>query len=325
MILALDRLAEADLHAPRRDWTGVARGLHAGYVDAPDEGDPAPSLLIGASGILLTSWLLSADPEAADLLADAVAANIGNETNELLWGSPGTMIAASVMLDRSGEARWAELWRASARQLLDVQDPDGLWTQRMYGRVTRYVGAGHGFAGNVHALSLRPELLDDADAVFQQAVATAAAHAVRRAGQANWPGLAGTDLGLHGRTQWCHGAPGIITSLARLEPEDSGLTTLLEDAGELVWRAGPLVKGPGLCHGTAGNGFAFLALLRRTGEERWLERARAFAMHAAAQVDAARSDHSRGRYTLWTGDIGAAIFLARCLRGDAGFPTLDAW
>jgi hypothetical protein len=32
--------------------------------------------------------------------------------------------------------------------------------------------------------------------------------------------------------------------------------------GELTWRAGPLRKGAGLCHGTAGNGFAFLRLHR---------------------------------------------------------------
>src|SRR5919204_367437 len=169
MILALDRLAEADLHAPRRDWTGVARGLHAGYVDAPDEGDPAPSLLIGASGILLTSWLLSADPEAADLLADAVAANIGNETNELLWGSPGTMLAAAAMLERTGDARFADLWRRSATQLLSVRDADGCWTQELYGQTSRYLGAGHGFAGNAHALLQRPDLLEDAGAFAESA------------------------------------------------------------------------------------------------------------------------------------------------------------
>ncbi|MGH2858926.1 MAG: lanthionine synthetase LanC family protein, partial [Solirubrobacteraceae bacterium] len=55
------------------------------------------------------------------------------------------------------------------------------------------------------------------------------------------------------RVQWCHGAPGVITSLAEL-PRDQQTDDLLSVAGELVWRAGPLKKGPGLCHGTAGNG-----------------------------------------------------------------------
>jgi Lanthionine synthetase C-like protein len=62
---------------------------------------------------------------------------------------------------------------------------------------------------------------------------------------------------------------------------DSRIDDLLIAAGELTWHAGPLVKGGGLCHGTAGNGFAFLKLFRRTKDEIWLDRARRFAMHDA--------------------------------------------
>ena len=86
---------------------------------------------------------------------------------------------------------------------------------------------------------------------------------------------------------------------------------------------GPLVKGPGLCHGTAGNGYAFLKLLERTGDELWLERARAFAMHAARQVERTRRAHGRGRYSLWTGDVGAAMFIASCISADPAMPVLD--
>jgi len=34
-------------------------------------------------------------------------------------------------------------------------------------------------------------------------------------------------------------------------------------------------KGAGICHGTAGNGYALLKTFERTGDELWLERARA--------------------------------------------------
>ena len=125
------------------------------------------------------------------------------------------------------------------------------------------------------------------------------------------------------RTQWCHGAPGIVTSFAPVARENAELTELLVAGGELTWRAGPLVKGPGLCHGTAGNGYAFLKLLERTGDERWLERARAFAMHAARQVERARARHGQARYSLWTGDVGPALFLASCIRADPAMPVLD--
>ena len=120
---------------------------------------------------------------------------------------------------------------------------------------------------------------------------------------------------------WCHGAPGFLTSLAALA--DSRLDDVLIAAGELIWTAGPLTKGPGLCHGTAGNGYAFLKLYRRTREARWLERARAFAMHAIAQSERDAATYGVRRYSLYTGDPGLAIYLARCIDGEDGWPGLD--
>lgn len=318
MVWALDGLARAGVHAPERDWAAVATDIAARAAPLP------PSLLVGRAGILLVAWLLRPSPETADLLALEIAANVGNETNELLWGSPGTMLAAAAMIERGGEERFAELWHRSAAQLLDVRDPDGCWTQEMYGRTTRYFGAGHGFAGNAHALLARPELLDDADGLAEGLARIVVEHAIDIDGSANWPPFAEGPLQVPDQTirvQWCHGAPGIVTAFAGAEPGDAELTRILVAGGELVWRAGPLSTGHGLCHGTAGNGFAFLALFHRTGDEVWLERARAFAMHAAAQVEAAD-----GRYALWTGDIGTALLLERCIDGAGrGFPTLDWW
>ena len=123
--------------------------------------------------------------------------------------------------------------------------------------------------------------------------------------------------------QWCHGAAGIVTSLAKLAPEDDDHGALMNAAGELVWKAGPVAENAGICHGTAGNGFAFLALFHRTGDERWLQRARAFAAHSLAQVDRLRVATGRGRYSLFTGDIGAALLAAACLTGEARLPGLD--
>ncbi|MGA8485978.1 MAG: LanC-like protein, partial [Gaiella sp.] len=127
------------------------------------------------------------------------------------------------------------------------------------------------------------------------------------------------------RTQWCHGAPGVVASLGSLAPGNDALTELLLAGGELTWRAGPLRKGANLCHGTAGNGYAFLKLFARTGDEVWLHRARAFGMHAIEQVERVTAAHGRGRHTLWTGDPGTAFYLASCLAADAAFPTLDVW
>jgi hypothetical protein len=319
MVWALDRLARAGFHTSGWDWADVAAGL------ATRAGGLPPSLLLGRAGILLVSYLLRPSPETADLLALEIAANVGNETNEVLWGSPGTMLAAAAMGDRGGDERFADLWRRSAAQLLSVRDPDGCWTQEMYGRTTRYLGAGHGFAGNAHALLGRSDLLDDAEELVAGFGRIAIAQAIGTREAVNWPPYAGGQLQVPNqpiRVQWCHGAPGIVTALAGADPENDELTRVLAAGGELTWEAGPLRKGQGLCHGTAGNGFAFLALLHRTGDERWLERAREFAMHAAARTRTTDG----GRYTLWTGDVGAALLLERCLDGRwDGFPTLDAW
>jgi hypothetical protein len=46
-------------------------------------------------------------------------------------------------------------------------------------------------------------------------------------------------------------------------------------------------------------------------------------MHAAMQVDMMRSTHGQGRYSLWTGDLGAALYLSSCVSADAAMPTLD--
>ena len=324
MLHALARLAEAGLHVLTLDGAAIADGLHEAALVSPDEDGAGASLLVGSSGILLVAHRLSPSAGTADALADAIAANVEHRSNELLLGAPGTMLAARVMHTRTGEERFAGLWRASARTLLARERADGLWTQELYGDRLQYVGAGHGFAGNVRVLTGAPEWLDDPDAVEARAVATARALAIVDGGLASWPVLpAGSRTGAPPRVQWCHGAAGVVTSLAALGHDDDRHDDLLAAGGELVWRAGPLARNAGLCHGTAGNGFAFLALLARTGDERWLKRARAFAMHAIDQVARLRATTGRGRYTLFTGDIGAALFAAACLEGDPAFPGID--
>ena len=46
-------------------------------------------------------------------------------------------------------------------------------------------------------------------------------------------------------------------------------------------------------------------------------------MHAIGQVARDKRHYGRGRYTLWTGDIGAAVYLKACLDADPRFPIMD--
>jgi len=121
--------------------------------------------------------------------------------------------------------------------------------------------------------------------------------------------------------QFCHGAPGFVVCLADIP--GSALDKILIAAGETIWTAGPLKKGSNLCHGTGGNGYAFLKLYQRTKDIKWLERARSFAMHGILQTEADAKQYGQMRYSLWTGDPGFAIYLLDCIRGEGEFPTLD--
>jgi hypothetical protein len=146
------------------------------------------------------------------------------------------------------------------------------------------------------------------------------ATAIMQAGVPNWPVSPQAPAALY--LQFCNGAPGVIAGTIAF---DLGTDDLLLAAGRLAWSAGPTVKHPCVCHGAPGTGYAFLKLHARTGDARWLDRARRFAMHAIAQADAAAALHGRRKFSLWTGDLGLALFLADCLRPGSAFPTLDAF
>ena len=315
VISALDLLSRRGLIDEIQDYVPAleqALGLYRATPEFEQWAHP-PSMWMGETGILLTLHRLAPSTEVAGRIAELIAANADDPHREFMWGSPGTMLAARA-IDR------LDLWRESAARLRAAWEDSGLWTQDLYGSRLQMVGPAHGFAGCVAALAYEPdaELHRRASEVFRRL-------AVEKDGLANWPALADAELrGREGiRTQWCHGAPGMVASLAEIAPGDDEHERLLIAGGELTWRAGPLAKGANLCHGTAGNGLAFLKLFRRTGDELWLTRARAFAMHAAGQVERERRAVGRGRYSLWTGDPGTALYLALCVDGGATLPTVD--
>lgn len=331
MLWALDALERKGAVSLDRDYRDVPGILYDSFRARADEDFPVvPGLWVGESGILLVAELLQPDPGRAALLLDCVERNADNETLELMWGAPGTMLAAHAMFVRTAAPAWTAAWLASAEELLDAWDEaTNLWTQDLYGKEWSFLGPAHGLSGNVAALILGGDMLSSErrEQIVARATAAALSWVVREGGQANWPGLAdGASLDAYPpiRLQWCHGSPGMVFGLGLL-PSAPELDEVLQEGGELTWRAGPLQKGPGLCHGTAGNGFAFLTLYRRTGDQLWLERARSFAMHALEQVERGRTENGRGRFSLWTGDIGAALFAWQCISGDASFPTIDWW
>jgi lantibiotic modifying enzyme len=280
------------------------------------------ALLTGEAGILLVAWRLAPSDSLADDLFALVRANVDNEAEEVMWGSPGTLIAAQAMLEWTREERWREAWEESAEALMSRRGDDGLWVQRLYGQELRSLTPPHGLVGNVQALL---PLLDRqrGSALKREAGSVLAENVVLEDGLANWPPRPRPELpGPDGqiRVQWCAGSPGVVIGAADYLDEE-----LLRAGAELPWRAGPpeLEKGPGICHGTAGNGYAFLKAFARTGDEQWLDRARSFAVHALKQVRRLRKQRGRGRYSLWTGDVGAALYAADCIEARSAYPIFD--
>jgi hypothetical protein len=275
------------------------------------------ALFLGEAGPLLVAFRLAPDAALAGDLHALLPTSVGNPTDDVNWGLPGALLALLALHEWTGESRWAEAARGSAAVLRERRGEDGLWRQD---DDYRGLGTLHGAAGNTLALlRLGPD-----EALANETAAVLARHAVREDGLANWPGAAGRPLvrPRDGRIclQWCTGAPGILAGAWDYLDEE-----LVHAGAELISRAGAHgdEKGHGLCHGTSGNGFALLKAFARTGDERWLEHARRFAVHALAQAERIAATNGRRRYSLFTGDVGTALFAANCLAADTRFPIID--
>jgi len=289
------------------------------------------SFLIGDTPIRLMSFGVEQTNDTENELAKLIAGNAEHPARELMWGSPGTLLAALFLYERTGNEQWSDLFRLTAGKLWSQLEWSprhqcSYWAQDLHGRRCTYLDAVHGFVATAVPLIRGRRLLEarDWEAWAGCIVNTVQRTADRVGSHVNWrPEL---ETAGHPRKilmQFCHGAPGFVICLAGLP--SSELDDLLLAAGETVWSAGPLTKGSNLCHGTGGNGYAFLKLFQRTQDSLWLDRARSFAMHGIAQMEQHALRYGQLRYSLWTGDLGFAIYLADCLRAEAHFPTLDVF
>jgi hypothetical protein len=288
------------------------------------------SLLKGDMGAALLAMRLAPASSLADLVHARAEANMALPIRELMWGMPGSMLAAIHMAEMTKDARWRGLFEMQAARLLAALEdtPLGLlWTQDLYGENDRWLGPVHGFAGNVIPLLRGWDWLTSTQQaqVAEFVPKTLVANAWRSELGTNWAARSRRAKPPPRYCQHCHGAPGMVTTFADAPFATPELVALLVDAGRFTWAAGPLTKGAGLCHGTGGNGYAFLKLYRRTNYPMWLDRARQFATTAIVQYRGARAVAGRGRYTLWTGDVGLAIYLWDCITGEPRFPTIDVF
>ncbi|CAG5036013.1 unnamed protein product [Parnassius apollo] len=194
---------------------------------------------------------------------------------------------------------------------------------------TQYLGAAHGLSFILQILLTVPGYINYNKSAAQDIKATVEFMASLQTEDGNWP-CCMEEVGLsdHKLIHWCHGAPGTIYLMAKayLIFNDPRFLESCIRVGDLVWQKGLLRKGPGICHGVAGNGYVFLLLYRLTGDEKYLQRAKLFASFMNTEEfihDARLPDNPE---SLYEGTAGTVCFLADLLVQDkAEFPFQDVF
>lgn len=185
-----------------------------------------------------------------------------------------------------------------------------------------YLGAAHGVAGILYMLLQAREQLSSSE--LQTLVQrTVGYYLTLRYPSGNFPSSLGsqTDKLVH----WCHGAPGAIHmfALAYSVFGDQSYLKAAQDCADMIWNRGLLKKGYGICHGTAGNGYAFLRMFQLTGEPKYLHRAAKFCEWCFdyGQHNCRIADRP---LSLFEGMAGTIYFMADMLQPDkSAFPAFQ--
>ncbi|XP_065053883.1 lanC-like protein 2 isoform X2 [Rhopilema esculentum] len=140
-----------------------------------------------------------------------------------------------------------------------------------------YIGAAHGYLGILFQL-LHPDLLklDVVQSSLNLIKETLDIVIDMRFQSGNFPSSVGNNNDK--LVQWCHGAPGAVNTLIRAYQvfSDAKYLDAAAKCCDVIWDRGLLLKGYGICHGTAGNAYAFLEMFKATKNEKYLYHALKF-------------------------------------------------
>lgn len=185
-----------------------------------------------------------------------------------------------------------------------------------------YLGAAHGLAGIFYMLLQVRHVLSEAELsrLVRPSIDWLAS---LQYPSGNYPSSIGssTDKLVH----WCHGAPGTIhlLLLAHLVFKEPHYLQLAKKCAEVIWHRGVLKKGYGICHGTAGNGYAFLRMYQVTRDCKYLHRAAKFCEWCFdyGQHQCRIADRP---FSLFEGMAGTVYFMADMLEPDkSAFPAFQ--
>jgi len=199
---------------------------------------------------------------------------------------------------------------------------------------TEYLGAAHGVSGIIQMLLAFPVFLQENPTAEELIKRTLDFYLTLQDEKGNFPCDMGDvnsrRRGENNLVHWCHGAPGALYMFAKayLYYGDQKYLDACLKCGDIVWERGLLKKGPGICHGVAGNGYVFLILHRLLDckDEKHLYRAYRFAEFLSTPQFVREARRPDCPYSLYEGTAGTACFLADVLNPSlAEFPFFNLY
>jgi hypothetical protein len=214
---------------PRLDCAEAIARVRTKFLAEEDPKVYAGSFLMGEIGILLVHWRITRERLVEDGLFKLIADNAEQPTDELIWGTPGTALAASFMWEWTNEERWRDTFLNKVEELWSrwkyrTEQNSFLWRQRLYRPEPRiFLGPVHGFAGNACVMMRAASIMKSArrEEMYDRIAGATRSTAHVENGFANWRGLADSPRverfllnDAPWLVQWCHGAPGTLGALS---------------------------------------------------------------------------------------------------------------
>ena len=244
------------------------------------------------------------------------------ENLDITLGRSSTILGCALLLDALSGNQWVD---TAPLVELGNETLEGVW-KAIDGfapirecKQVEYLGAAHGWAGLLYAAMRWSEvsgapLPSGVEARLEQLAACAepAGEGVRwRWGVRSHRNQMVADY----MAGWCNGSAGFVFTWT-LAHQLLGEARYLELAEKAAWNAWELREGLGnLCCGLVGQAYALLNVYRKTGEAKWLERARELGERAALSWRdtgplSAYDESAMRRESLYKGELGVAVLAA---------------
>ncbi|KAL7677881.1 hypothetical protein ACOME3_004113 [Neoechinorhynchus agilis] len=275
------------------------------------------------------------------LLRQVIEGNAVRMEYEVLYGLAGLLCLISTWRRELRETLVPDQY---VKAICDILISEGVRTSGGHGTPlsyywhgSDYLGIAHGLSGILLALLQFHHLLDEQQKPLVQSSIDFCLSLENKNG--NFFTRVSSDLHSPDKLyHWCHGGPGIIHLFAKAymiygatgSPRAQDYLQVCRRIANAVWQRGLLKKGPGLCHGVCGNGYAFLKLSQITTDDHEklenLQRAKCFADFAVNNktFNETALMEPDNPYSLFEGMAAISVLLSDLRNAAcASFPLFD--